>query len=257
MTPALLVMDVLYLGGLFGLGTLAVATGVAVHAGVAPFAGTAVGASAGALAGVIAWLLAVALACAALPRPRPGKYKVAGHPVFWMWSAAFLLRRFLQVPPFHSVLFNSNLLRFVVMRLLGARVRYTTMMSSDVLLLDPALFEAGPGCVLGAQTIFAGHIILEKRLLLAPIRLGSRVEIGGRAMLAPGVEIGDDARVGIAVSLGPNVVIGAGATIGAHALVDANARVGAGARVLGNTYVPPGTEIADGEVWTGETAASH
>jgi acetyltransferase-like isoleucine patch superfamily enzyme len=252
MAPALVVVDLLYLAGLAGLGAAAVTAGLEAHGALAPHLPAPLSAGVGALAGVLAWILAAALASALVPRPRPGKYPVAGHPVFWVWTAAFLLRRFLQVQPFHAVLFHCNVLRYVVMRLLGARVRYTTMMSSDVLLLDPALFEAGPGCVLGAQSIYAGHLILEKRLLLAPIRLGSRVEIGGRSMLAPGVEVGDDARVGVAVSLGPRVVIGAGASIGAHALVDAGARVGKGARVLGNTYVPPGTEIADGGVWTGE-----
>jgi hypothetical protein len=257
MTLGFLLMDALYLGGLVGLlvaaslaglGTYHAATSAALHPAPALVAGL--------LAAGLTWIFTVAAVTALLPRPRPGRFKLLAHPMFYLWMVTLVLRRYLDIPPVHTIVFQSNVLRFLVMRLLGARVHLTTSMSSDVLLLDPALFTAGPGCVLGAQTIFAGHLVLEGRLLLAPIRLGSRVEVGGRSLVGPGVEIGDDVRIGIAVSLAPGVTIGDGASIGSHVLVDVGASIGKGARVLGNTYVPPGAEVPDGAVWTGDEAVT-
>lgn len=252
MTFGFWLMDVLYLGGLGGLLVAACAAGLAAHHALAGALPAPLALALALAAAGLAWIFIVAAVTALVPRPRAGRYKLMGHPVFFAWTLTFLLRRFIDIPPLSTIIFHSNLLRFVVMRLLGARVHFTTSMSSDVLLLDPALFRAGPGCVLGSQAIFAGHLVLEGRLLLAPIALGSRVEIGGRSIIGPGATIGDDVRIGISVSLGPNVTVGDGASIGAFALVDQSVRVGRGARVMGNCYVPPGTEIADGEVWTGE-----
>ncbi len=251
MTFGFWLMDALYLGGLVGLLFASASAAVAVFDALALSSSIPLALAGALLAALTTWILTVGVVTALLPRPRPGKFKLMAHPVFYVWTISLLLRRYLDIPPIQTVIFQSNLLRFLVMRLLGARVHFTTSMSSDVLLLDPALFTAGPGCVLGSQSIFAGHLVLEGRLLLAPIVLGRDVEIGGRVLVGPGVEIGDGARVGIAASLAPKVKIGAGATIGAHALIDAGAQVGKGARVLGNTYVPPGTEIADGDIWTG------
>ena len=255
MTLGFALMDLLYLAGLGGLTLLAATAGLAAHSAALP-AGAAIAMVAALAAAAAAWIAAVAVAGALVPRPRAGRFRLLGHPVFYFWTLAFLLRRYLEIPPIQTLVFHFNLVRFLVMRLLGARVHFTTSMSSDVLLLDPALFRAGPGCVLGAQSIFAGHLVLEGRLLLGPIELGRDVEVGGRSMLGPGVTVGDGARIGIAVSLAPGVTIGAGARIGPHALIDAGARIGKNARVLGNTYVPPGTEIADDETWVGEGQSS-
>ncbi len=247
-------VDLVYGAGLVGLLTLAVAVGLEAHALLVAFLPMAPAMALAACGAMLAWVAVVALVSALVPRPQSGKFKVLGHPAFFYWTLAFVLRRWLAIPPLHTVIFQSAILRYAVLRLLGARVAFTTNMSSDVLVLDPALFSAGPGCVLGSQMIVSGHLIIEQRLLLAPVRLGRRTEIGARSVIGPGVSIGDDVRVGIAVTLGTNVTIEDGASIGPHAMIDQGVKIGKRARVIGDTYIPPFTELPEGAVWTGEDA---
>ena len=245
-----LAMDVLYGCGLVGLGLAAATVGLAVHGALHATPARALVAAL--LAAFRTWVLIVGIAAALLPRPRPGKDRLMGHPVFYIWMFSLLLRRFVDIPPIQTVIFQSNVLRFVVLRLLGAKISLTTSLSSDVVLLDPALLTAGPGCIVGSGAILASHVVLEGRLLLAPIRLGRDVELGARSVVSPGVTIGDGARVSVGATLGPDVTIGEGAKIGAYALIEAGVTVGRGATVLGDTLVPAGTDVPDGGFWTGE-----
>ncbi len=251
MRLGLALIDVLYLAGLVALLRAAAAAGGATVSAASALP-RSIAITAGLVAALATWIAVVAVAAALVPRPRRGRYPLFRHPVFYFWSLHFLLRRYLDIPPIQTIVFHSNLLRFLVLRALGARVRFTTSMSSDVVLLDPPLFEAGPGCVLGSQSAFTGHMITGGMLLLAPIRLGSRVEVGGRSNVGPGVVIGDDARIGAMVSLWPNVTVGDGAIIGPHARVASGARIGKRAEVPADAWVPPGAEIADGEVFSAE-----
>jgi hypothetical protein len=54
---------------------------------------------------------------------------------------------------------SSNVLRFFAWRALGARIAFSASFSSDVDLLDPALASVGPGAVVGARCLLAGHYI--------------------------------------------------------------------------------------------------
>lgn len=245
MAFGLLALDAIYWVGLLGLITLSASVVQATYEWALASA-TLPSSVAVAIAlpcGALAWILTVAVLSFLVPRPKPGRYPVLAHPVFFGWVVTFVLRRYLDLPPFQLIVYHTNLLRFVVLRLLGARVRLTTNMSSDAVILDPNLFTAGAESMLGAQTLVSGHLIVDNHLILAPIRLGDRVEVGGRAGIGPGVEVADDARIGAAVSLGLNVHVGAGAKIGPHAFLDAGVRVGAGARVAAHAYVPAGTVI--------------
>ena len=91
------------------------------------------------LGGLLALIAQVGLLSALCPRLKPGRYAMMKGPVFWGWIFRSLLRRVLLLPTLKWILFSSNVLRFLSLRAMGARVAFTTSISADVDLLDPSL----------------------------------------------------------------------------------------------------------------------
>jgi acetyltransferase-like isoleucine patch superfamily enzyme len=246
-----LISDLLYFAGFLLLLGVSCATGLCTHGALLTAAvPPTLALPAASLSGWVSWVGTVVVLHLPLSRMRAGRYPMMKSVAFYRWFFSYLLRRYLAFPPFINFMLASHLLRFVSLRLLGARVHFTTAMSGDVLVRDPALFEAGPGSLLGSGVLVAGHLMADGRLLLAPVRLGAKVEVGARSGISPGVTVGDGTRIGLMVNLGPEVKIGAGCRIEHHVTIDAHCTVGDGATVLACTYVPPGTEIPANSVWS-------
>jgi acetyltransferase-like isoleucine patch superfamily enzyme len=245
------VSDVLYFAGLLLLLGVSSACGLSVWTWLSTAQVSATFALPLAiLTGMVSWVGVVVALHLPLSRMREGRFEWMKSWAFYRWFFSYLLRRYLNFPPLINFVLQSHVLRYVSLRLLGARLHFTTAMSGDVLLLDPALFEAGPGCMLGSGALVAGHLIADRRLMLARVRLGARVEIGARSALSLGVTVDDDSRIGLMVNVGPHVRIGKNCVLDHHVIVDAHCTVGDRARVLACTYVPAGTDIPADAVWT-------
>jgi len=246
-----LVADLLYVAGLLLLLTVSSVAGtqcwdVLVRAGVPSWMAFAPAV----LAGMVAWVMTVGVLHLPLRRMPAGRHAMMKSAGFYAWFFSYLVRRYLAFPPLLTFVLQSHVLRFVFLRMLGARVHFTTTMSGDVLVLDPALFRAGPGCVVGSGAMVAGHLVANGRLILAPVTLGARVEVGARAGISPGVVVEDGTRLGVGVNLGPSVHVGKNCVLDHHVTVDAHCTIGEGARILACTYVPPGTEIPANAIWS-------
>lgn len=199
-----------------------------------------------AFAGIATLIAEVSLLSALCPRLRPGRYPLMKGPVFFGWILRSLLRRILFLPGVRWILFSSNVLRFFALRGLGARVAFTTNMSADADLLDPALFVAGPGATIGARCLVSGHYIEKGELVLGEVRVGKGALLAVEVICGPGVVVGE----GVLVKGRAGISIGARledrAVIGAESLVDANAVVGAGAQIGNRVHVKPKTEVPAG-----------
>jgi len=208
-------------------------------------------------AGLFVLIAEVAALTFLCPRLVPGRYPVMKGRVFWAWVFRSMLRRLLMPPGVKWVLFTSNVLRFLALRALGARVAFTASMSSDVDVLDPALLEVGPGAIIGARCFTSGHYLDRGQLVLGVIRVGAGAMLAASVNVGPGVTVGAKAIVKPLASLGPDCVIGDEAQVGGEALIDIAARVGERAdvghraHVRAGVSVPAGTKVPIGEVVTG------
>jgi serine acetyltransferase len=107
-------------------------------------------------------------------------------------------------------------LRTLLAAILGARFGRGSVAFGK--LHDPGLVSVGSGTLIGEDALLAATAWQHGGILLAPIRIGDGVLVGGRSILNPGVVIGD------------------GATIAAGAVV------------------LTGTQVAPGELWGGVPA---
>ena len=198
-----------------------------------------------ALAGLLILILEVAILTALCPRLKPGRYALMKSAVFYGWIFRSMLRRVLLLPSLKWILFNSNVLRWLSLRAMGARIAFTASISSDVDILDPSLTEIGAGSIVGARCGLSCHYLLPGLLVLDPIRIGQRAVLAADVAAGPGVTVGDGALVKPRSLLNIRARIGANAEVGPAAIIDALAEVGAGANVptgalvAAKSIVPP------------------
>jgi carbonic anhydrase/acetyltransferase-like protein (isoleucine patch superfamily) len=205
------------------------------------------GAPLGVLAALLTLIGLVAVLTALCPRLEPGRYTLVKGPVAVSWVLRSILRRILFLPSLKAVLFSSNVLRFLSLRALGARVAFNSNISSDVDILDPALFSLGRGATVGARSFIAGHFIADRVLHLREVRIGADALLALQVVVAPGCVIGERAVLKPGASLSVGVQVGAGAEIGIGALVDTLARIGDGAIVGTLAHVPPRARVEAGK----------
>ena len=246
MTLLLVLYDLVYLALAVTSYGAACTTGLRVFEACARVLPGPLAAALAVLAGLLTLIAVVGALSALCPRLEPGRYQFGQGPVFYGWVLRSILRRVLFVPGIKWVLFQSNTLRFLALRALGARVSFTSSISADVEILDPQLFEAGAGCVIGARCFVSGHFLKDGKLFLRQVRIGAGAQLALQAIVAPGAEIGDRAVLKPGANLAVGAQVGEGAEIGLGALVDSFARIGPRAAVGTMAYVPPRTKVAEG-----------
>lgn len=185
----------------------------------------------------------VSIACRLTPRPRPGRYAMMKGAVFWGWILRMAFTRLLFLPGFKTLIFYSNVLRFIALRGLGAKVAFSASMSSDVEILDPALLTVGPGAMLGARTLVSGHFVENGELRLDEVRIDEGALLGMDVACAPGVTVGARAVVQPRASLSVRVKVGEGAVIGVGSLLEADVVVADGAKVPSGAQLAPRTRF--------------
>lgn len=199
-----------------------------------------------AFAGLLCLIAEIAALSALCPRLRPGRYTMMKGAVFFGWILRSMLRRILFVPGVRWFIFSSNMLRFLALRGLGARVAFTTNMSVDADILDPALFVAGPGATIGARCLVSGHYIEDGKLVLGEVRVGRGSLLAAEVGCAPEVTIGDKVLVKARAALSLGVKVGDRAVLGGASVIDAFAVIGEGAEIGNTVYVKPRTEVPAG-----------
>jgi len=243
MGPGLVVYDMLYLtvaGGLYAGSLWVTWQGYTRFLAALPWPLAAVF---GAICGVLALILAVALLTPLFGPLRAGRHPMLKGRVFYAWIWRSLLRRVIFWPGLKWILFSSNVLRFLTLRALGARVSFTTQCSTDVELLDPSLLTLGPGATLGTRCMVSCHIIEGQELILKPVVVHPGALLSAEVLVGPGVEIGERAVVhsraalSFGVRVGARAVVGPGAHLHAYASVEPSAKVAADASVRSRARV--------------------
>jgi acetyltransferase-like isoleucine patch superfamily enzyme len=97
-------------------------------------------------------------------------------------------------------------------RLFGARIGREVLLAG--LILDPCLIEIGEHSHVGGFVVIFGHSVEADRgrIVFAPVKIGRRCGIGGRAQIMPGAVMEDGSRLGPQSLLIQNGRLAAGAT---------------------------------------------
>jgi acetyltransferase-like isoleucine patch superfamily enzyme len=227
-------------------------------AGILWRAGLWLGWPGGALALPIAYLSflfvlagTVGLVSRALPRPRPGTCRVFVDRDFF----AFLLHWGLEscVPrPLITHIQLLTSLRTPYFRLLGARLSWSTHISPGAQLWGPGLMTLGHLSYLGDFAHLTTHLSQGDKLLLAPIALGDRCNVGAHSNVGPGCTFGDDVRVAALCDIAPGCEFGDGVELGPRCQLGMGVKIGAGARLLPRTFLDSWTTVPPGELWGGD-----
>lgn len=201
------------------------------------------------------FVLFLVLLCAALfvarmsiPKLKPGLHAFPGSIQAVGWLLHFALQRIANQPLWRPMVFSLAGLRWLMLRALGAKAAFGIQSAMDVQLVDPSLFEVGPGSMLAANTLIAGHFIEHGLLLLAPVKLAAGVQIMGQVALAPGCELGENAVVGPGSKLLPNCKIGADVFIGLGCVLYENVTIGSDAVIGHQSTLERGVTIGEGAV---------
>jgi carbonic anhydrase/acetyltransferase-like protein (isoleucine patch superfamily) len=188
-----------------------------------------------------------------LPRLRPGIYRM-GESAFVLWVVRFVFQRVLNLWPMRQLFFYSHVLRWALLNGLGSRVAFSTLMASDVTVLDWQMLRIGRGCTIGTIARFYTHFIQNDRLFVGEISLGDGAEIAAECTVGLSSAIGAGARVSFRATIGPFCKVGANAMIREGVTLGERTVVGEGAVVEALAVVAPGTKIGDGERWGGNPA---
>ncbi|PWU17310.1 MAG: hypothetical protein C5B50_11500 [Verrucomicrobia bacterium] len=151
----------------------------------------------------------VALFCLYLAPPLVARLLLAVWPLqecriavgtkpFFVWWMLFQLQViFCRLPTLEEVLRLIPGLYSQWLRLWGARIGRLTYWSAGTLITDRSFLWIGDDVVFGAGVRLNAHVITKNKngaleLLLAPVKIGDRVMIGGYSLLTSGTEVLSD-----------------------------------------------------------------
>ena len=195
------------------------------------------------LGGIIVLIFMVGLIHRLLPTLRPGRYEVMKSPMFFFWIFRLILKRALFAPVLKELLFQFTTLRFLALRALGAKIAFSSSMSSDVDILDPWFLEVGPGATIGSGCFLSGHFMDKGDLLLNRISIGSGSLLAARVTVGPATNIGTNCRILFGVTIGVHIQIEDDVTIGAASDIEGYATIVSGVRMGTRTFLHKGVSL--------------
>lgn len=223
----------------------------------------ALAAAVGPVLGIVAWavlapwsaLLGIAAAHRLLPASEEGTFRPFEDrgSIRWAmkgWAPAIYLG------VFQPIFFLSPLFQRIALRAFGARLGAGARVTTRTSIREPHLVEIGRDSLVGEYThLGCSYQPRLRTLVVARIRIGDGVLIGGHGVLAPGSRVGARSTVEYAVTIGAHTTIGEDTHIGANTCIYNRVRVGNGVRigksclVASRAVVPDGARLPDGTVW--------
>ena len=180
-----------------------------------------------------------------LPRPQPGIHPLQG-PQGTAWGLNFVLQRVVSLPLWRPVFQSSGILRWLLLRALGAEVPFRLRTAMDAEILDAHLLTIGEDAMLSGGTSVSAHLTAGDQLHLARVTIGRSVELWAGASVALGCELGEGTRVGVRTMILPHVKAGRGCSIGSFVRVGEGTQIGEGATIGDEVIVGRGCVIEAG-----------
>ena len=251
----ILTFDVLWLlGGLLVYGVPSVAA-----AGVFTLAAGPIGWPAAALVAPLAYFVflfvligTVGLVRLVVPKETPGTSRVFVDKAFFAFLITWGLEAY--VNPFIQHVQLLTVLRVAYVRVMGGRAFWSTHISPGARIWNPGMMRFGHLTYVGEHCHLTGHLSKGDKLLVAPIQVGDRTNLGAHVHVGPGCTIGDDVRVGALTDIAPGCEIHDGVEIGPRCAFGMAVRIEEGARIEPMTFLDSYMTVSAGEIWGGNPA---
>ena len=187
-----------------------------------------------------------------LPREAPGTSRVFVDREFF----AFLLTWGLEayVNPFIGHIQLLTVLRVSYLRAMGGTAYWSTHVSPGARIWNPGMMRFGHLTYVGEHAHLSGHLSKGDKLLVAPVTVGDRTNLGAHVHVGPGCTIGDDVRIGALTDIAPGCEIADGVEISPRCTLGMAVRVEEGARIEPMTFLTSYMTVPAGEVWAGNPA---
>ncbi len=132
-----------------------------------------------------------------LPQIKPGRY-THGSDEAMLFSVAIvspgifksMLKAFSFIPHLYSMFLGK------LLSLYGLHAGKNIYLSAGTM-IDSHLVSIGDNSFVGLRAIIAAHVTEHRYLIIAPVKIGKGVTIGGNTIIAPGADIGDGAVIGV------------------------------------------------------------
>ncbi len=205
----------------------------------------------------VAFLVALTLVLGALkallPKEVPGTSRVFVDRAFFVFLLHWGLEKYVPVPFITHIQLLTGL-RALYYRLMGAQVSWSSHISPGAQIWNPGLMRLGHLTYIGDFVHLSGHLSQGDKLILAPIVVGDRTNIGAHSNVAPGCLIGSDVRIGALCDLAPGAQIGDDVELGPRCVLGMSVKVGAGSKLEPRTFLPSWSTVPPGEIWAGDPA---
>lgn len=186
-----------------------------------------------------------------LPKPVAGTSRVFVDDQFFLFLIHWGLERYLPRPLITHVHMLTGL-RTLYYRLMGARLGWSTHLSPGAQVWGPALVRLGHLTYIGDFAHLTSHLSQGDKLLLAPVVMGDRCNVGAHANVAPGCTFGDDVRVGALTDIAPGCWVEDDVEIGPRCVLGMQVKIGEGSQLLPRTFLDSWTTVPPGEIWGGD-----
>ena len=202
------------------------------------------------LVGVVA---AVGLMGMLLPKPREGTCRVFRDANFFRFRIHWCLERYVPRPLITHIQLLTGL-RTIYFRMMGARLSWSTHLSPGCQLWGPSMIRLGHLTYVGDSTHLASHLNQGDKLLVAPIVLGDRCNVGAQVHVGPGCSFGSDVRIGALSDIAPGCWIEDSVELGPCCQLGMGVKIGAGSRIEPRSFLDSWTAVPAGEIWGGDPA---
>lgn len=185
-----------------------------------------------------------------IPKLKEGKFACPNSTQAMVWFANRWVTDLLLVP-FSRVIFLNDCLRFICLRILGAKIHFTTGISSSSL-SDFDLISVGKETTIGAWVKAYPHVQPKQgTLMLAPITVGDHCFIGAATGVMGGTYVEDNVFVAVECLLGLYSHLGQGTKVGWHTVIghrtriEENVTLGNFCRIGSRVTIKSGLTISD------------
>ncbi|MEE2829332.1 MAG: hypothetical protein VX498_09100 [Myxococcota bacterium] len=193
-----------------------------------------------------------AVACL-VPKPREGSSRVFRDWNFFLFLVHWGLESYLPRPLISHVQLLTSL-RTLYYRLMGAKLGWSTHLSPGTRISGPALLRLGHLTYIGDHAHIATHLSQGDKILLAPVVVGDRCNVGAHCHIGPGSSFGSDVRIGALTDIAPGCWVEDEVDIGPSCQLGMGVKIGEGSRIEPRSFLPSWTAVPAGEIWAGDPA---
>lgn len=197
---------------------------------------------------LVLWLGAFS---ALIPAETPGTSRVFVDRSFFVFLLRWGIEKYVPRPLITHIQLLTGL-RTLHFRLQGAKLSWSSHLSPGAQIWGPSLVELGHLTYVGDFAHVSSHLSQGDKLLMAPVVIGDRTNIGAHSKVGPGCIIGSDVRVGALCDMAPGVEIGDDVELGPACQFGMGVKVGQGSKIEPRTFLPSWTTVPPNEVWGGD-----